>query len=284
MKLPLLIAGLLFAVFHGTAVVRAAETDAKAAAVETKIGIEGVYFLRDERAGIAPAAANDKSPLILRIASVVRDKDAYLYEIHFIGTRAGAHDLREYLVRSDGEPLGEGVPLRVVVHSVLPKSHDGDLEGIATPQNLWAWPYRTTLQVALIAWGVITGVILLRRCLQPRPAPSTSPFVAPTLADQLQPLVNAALAGKITVNEQAQLEMLLLAHWREKLQLQSVDADVAVRRMWQDETAGKLLREVETWLHTRPGTRQVDVATLLAPYRNTAAITLPRQPAEVAAR
>lgn len=251
--------------------------------VDTKIGIEGVYYLRHAKLGLIPLAANERSPIILRIASVVKDKETYLYEIRYIGTRPGQHDLRKYLAREDGESLGDLPPMTVAVHEVLPKEHDGAIEPLAATGSYGAWPYRRMLQGGLILWGIATAVYFVRRFMQQRPKPVVKTNAAPTLADQLLPLVEAALAGNMTTPQQARLEMLLLTHWRQKLNLASLPPDKALRQMRKHETAGKLLRELESWLHARPGTRQVDVAALLSPYRAAAAIQLDVPKLEAAA-
>jgi hypothetical protein len=251
--------------------------------IDTKIGTEGVYYLRYEREGLIPLAANERSPIILRIATVVKDKDTYLYEIRYIGTRSGQHDLRKYLAREDGQALENLPPLKVAVHEVLPKEHDGAIEPLAATGSYWAWPYRRLLQGGLIVWGIATGVYLVRRFMHRKPVPVVKTNAAPTLADQLLPLVEAALAGNMTTTQQARLEMLLLTHWRQKLDLASLPPDKALRQMRKHESAGKLLRELEFWLHARPGTQQVDVSALLAPYRTVEAIRLGGPKLEVAA-
>jgi hypothetical protein len=87
----------------------------------------------------------------------------------------------------------------------------------------------------------------------------------------------------MTTPQQARLEMLLLTYWRQKLQLAELPPDKALRQMRKHEAAGKLLRELESWLHARPGTQQVDVAALLEPYRTAAAIHFEAPKLEAAA-
>jgi hypothetical protein len=90
-----------------------------------------------------------------------------------------------------------------------------------------------------------------------------------TLADRLRPLVEDARTGELSTERRAELERLLLAHWRERRDLAGVDAADAVIRLRRDEEAGPLLRQLEEWLH-RPGgsgAHEVDVAALLEPYR-----------------
>ena len=61
---------------------------------------------------------------------------------------------------------------------------------------------------------------------------------------------------------------MLLAHWRGRLGLEQTDAAQAIGTLKQHPEAGALLNQLELWLH-RPGTHdEVDVAELLAPYRD----------------
>lgn len=251
--------------------------------VEAKIGIEGTYFLRHPSAGLIAKPANDDSPVVLRIVDVVKDGKSYLYEIRFIGFREGEHDLRDYLAGTNSGAYEISSPMVIVVHAVLPKDHDGTIEDYSAAGKYWAPPYRTLLRAAIVLWGVATCAYLIRRCFfQPAPIVATL-SQQPTLADQLLPLVDAAIAGRLTTAGQARLERLLLAHWQQKLQLTELVPDKALRQLRVHPTAGKLLRELEAWLHMRPGTHVVDVQTLLAPYRTAAAIELEPAAAAVTA-
>src|SRR6185369_4156398 len=138
------------------------------------------------------------------------------------------HDLRKYLAREDGQPLENLPPLKVAVYEVLPKEHDGGIEPLAATGSYWAWPYRRLLQGGLILWGIATGVYLVRRFMHRQPLPVVKTNAVPTLADQLLPLVEEALSGHMTTPQQARLEMLLLTHWRQKLQLADLAPDKAL--------------------------------------------------------
>jgi hypothetical protein len=88
------------------------------------------------------------------------------------------------------------------------------------------------------------------------------------LAERLAPLVAQAQTGTLDSVGLAQLERLLIATWRERLDLGGIDYRSALQRLRDDATAGALLRQVERWLHARPeGSAPVDVGALLAPYR-----------------
>jgi hypothetical protein len=67
---------------------------------------------------------------------------------------------------------------------------------------------------------------------------------------------------------------LLLTYWRRRLNLQGIEPFAAVALLRDHEQAGALLRQVEAWLHKPGGAGEVDLAGLLAPYRD-----LPEEPA-----
>jgi hypothetical protein len=87
------------------------------------------------------------------------------------------------------------------------------------------------------------------------------------MADQLRPLVEAAIAGRLSAPEQARLERMLIARWRDELELAGLPPAQALRRMREHPEAGQLLEQLEGWLHCPPGAVEVDVAAVLAPYR-----------------
>jgi hypothetical protein len=92
-----------------------------------------------------------------------------------------------------------------------------------------------------------------------------------TLAERLRPLVESASRGQLGADEQAHLERMLIGHWRERLALDALDASEAMSRLRAHPEAGALLRALEDWLHRPPGSVQVDVEAMLAPYRGAVA-------------
>ena len=89
-----------------------------------------------------------------------------------------------------------------------------------------------------------------------------------SLAEKLRPLLEGAVAGKLSRAELAGLERGLLAYWRKRLKLEDVDPGEAAEKLRAHPEAGPLLAKLEAWLH-HPGTPElVDVPALLAPYRD----------------
>ena len=244
---------------------------------EVRIGIEGAFRLEHNGPELATKPFDEKSPIVLRIAQVTESQGGRVYDLRYIGQYAGTFDLRDYLVRRDGEPL-EDVPAAIVtIRESLPANHNGSLEEIADPGILGALPYRFLLKLAVGLWLMGIAFLIAHRISGRRQeAPSEEP-APPTLADQLRPLVEAAIAGEMSLAEKGRLERLLFAYWRERLEPPGLSPLELLRRMKEHAEARVLLLRLEEWLHQRPKPRPHDLAELLAPYRSAQAVEL-REP------
>jgi hypothetical protein len=85
-------------------------------------------------------------------------------------------------------------------------------------------------------------------------------------------LVEAAAAGELGPEGQAQLERLLTGYWRERLALPELRMAEAVMRLKAHAEAGELLRALERWLHRPGGISATEVSVLLEPYRQRPAL------------
>jgi hypothetical protein len=224
------------------------------------------------------------SPMLVRIASTrPGDSGAFIYRLDFLGAVAGPHDLRDLLEHDDGSPATDLPAMSVDVVSQLPPNHGTDVYGIPDPPfTLIGW-YREFLIITAIAWIAIPILILIRRALRRRPpvvAPVSVP--APSLADELRPLLEAAKARAMTITERGRLELLLYRFWKEHLGIASGTQAQAIASLRAHPQAGQLLLAVERWLHQRDRgseTADPDVASLLEPFRS---VTLAPAPTEVA--
>jgi hypothetical protein len=87
------------------------------------------------------------------------------------------------------------------------------------------------------------------------------------------------MAGRLAPAQLAELERSLLAYWEWRLNLRDIKPAEAIAKLRGHPDAGPLLQRLEEWLH-RPGTADdVDVATLLKPYKD-----IPADLVELAAR
>ena len=63
---------------------------------------------------------------------------------------------------------------------------------------------------------------------------------------------------------------MLIAFWRERLDLAGLPMHEALARLRRHEPSADCLSSLDQWLHDRPGRHTVDVAAILRPYRDHA--------------
>lgn len=248
----------------------------------TTIGIEGKVMYRVEAGGprLIARPVDRFADVNLRIAEVIEDGNAKLYDLRFIAQHAGRFDLRDALERVDGGPMSALPAAPVAVGAKLDPEHDGELIAM---QDVSAKPragYRATMIAVGSVWLLVPIVYAgwrlahrrRREVLAPPPPP-------PTLADQLAPMVELARTGKLDVEGRATLERLVIAYWRKRLHLQSLSTRAALDAVKADPKAGALLNAVERWLHA-PHARDAadnsadEAMRLLNDYRDASAIQL----------
>jgi hypothetical protein len=233
---------------------------------EPTVGIESAVEVLLPGTMLQAKTPERNAPVNVRIASTRPHGTLISYDLRYVGLVPGQYDLRPYLFRQDGSSADDLPPIMVAVRGLLPPDHLGELPEPPTSPFAFLGGYRIAMGVLAVGW-VLAAVPLImmrrRRGAQLEPAAVEAP---PTLIDRLRPLVQKAGAGTLDTAEKAKLESLLLAHWRERLELEDLSAAEALAVLRQNPEAGALLRTLEDWLHRRPGTAQVDVESALAPY------------------
>jgi hypothetical protein len=218
-----------------------------------------------------------KAPIRLRIVAAYPHGSAFRYDLEYQGLQPGTFDLKDYLRRKDGSAL-TGVPaLPVKIIATLPP---GQVEPNAP--TLGASPvaggyFILQVVVGFIWWVGLVLIIHYGFIRRKRAAAEEESAKPKTLADRLKPLVDGAIAGRLSQPELARLERTLIAYWRRRLQLEDADPDQAIAALRAHAEAGPLLEQLDTWLHipATATTRQpVDPARLLAPYRQLPADAL----------
>jgi hypothetical protein len=220
------------------------------------------------------------APILARVIRSTVDADGIVTtRLGFIGTTAGVFDLAPLLEHADGTVASGLEPIQVAIESTLPETVGSDLFGGTESEPFRANRYRATLIAIGVLWlAVPIAVLVVRRMRRQAAAPVVPPAPPPSLADQLRPLVQSAIAGTLDVAGRGQLELLLYSYWRERRGLDGLSQAEAVSALRRDESAGELLVAVERWLHDRPdaANRSAErVEALLAPYRDAAAIHAP---------
>jgi hypothetical protein len=208
-----------------------------------------------------------RDPVVVRIVASYPHGSAFRYDLTYYALEPGQYDLRTYLRRKNGSALGELPAIPVSVAPLLPP---GQIE--PHPVSLEASPrfggYRALMVVASTLWFMGLAY-LLHRAYEARRAVRREAEAPATRADRLRPLVASAVAGELDPAGQAELERLLIAHWRERLGLEDERPTVLMSVLRQHPEAGPLFRAFEDWLH-RPESERRDLgdelAGLLRPY------------------
>jgi hypothetical protein len=221
------------------------------------------------------------APFVLRIVETYPHGESHRYTFEYYALEPGSYNLTDYLQRKDAQPAVELPSLLVNVEASLPP---GQIEPNALKPS--ALPsvggYRIWLTVGVLVW-VVGAYVLLFVGRKPDPELESVSSARPqSLADRLRPTIEAAIAGKVSHAELAELERGLFGYWRTRLDLNNLPTNEALRQVMKHPEAGQLLRQLEVWLHDPSRTEQVDVGELLEPYRNLPSDLLqPMQPAEV---
>ncbi len=239
--------------------------------LETTIGMDGIYFLRYSGAPLEAKPLDENAPIILRIGDVtpVDAKDPtgpHIYELRYIGTRAGQYDLRDYLIVTAGRSPAGVEPIPVSVSELLPPDHQGDLEALAARKSPRFLSYRALLAAAAIIWSMPMLVYVANRLRRRRTPATETAATSESLEVQLQALATSAMQRELSPAERARLERLLVQYWRESLELDKLSPERLQAELSQNVRTSDLVRQLEAWLYRRPGTATVDVASLLEPY------------------
>lgn len=238
-------------------------------ATATTVGVPATiedHVLPGPELEVKPLADRD-APFVLRIVDSYPHGESRRYTFEYYALEPGSYNLTDYLQPKDAEPAVELPALQVNVEAALPP---GQIEPHALKPS--ALPsvggYRIWLTVGVLVWVVGAYILLFVGRKSDPDIESAAKAQPKSLADRLRPTIEAAIAGKVSHAELAELERGLFGYWRTRLGLNNVPTHKALRKVLQHPEAGQLLRQLEVWLHDPSRTEQVDVGKLLEPYRN----------------
>lgn len=213
-------------------------------AQRTARGTTGAFEVTSGAALRAKALRDASSPVLVRVNEIAPER----YRIEYIGAVEGSFDVAALIERADGR-APEGLPdLRVEIYTQLPPNHGTDVFGLSAPGFSLAAHYTTALTAIAALWVAVPAYFVARRALRKKPAPPAPAPRAPSVADRLFAIVDAARTRELDTAERGRLELLVLqelratgAHGRDL-----ADATAALR---DDPHTAALVRAVESWLH-----------------------------------
>ena len=246
-------------------------TSAPQAMAEKSIGLENDVKITLDRGDYLPKPMSDRTPLILRLEQIKPAANGrFTYQFHYISFEPGSYKLADYLIHTDGTPATDLGETPIEICSILPPEFQGQLNPFSPQPFPEIGGYRVVLGGLAVLWlcGLPALIWLGRK--KPELAVAEEIISIPSYAEQMQPFVEAAAVGNLSVTGQATLERLLTGYWREKIAQPEQRMGEALTALKAHPEAGSLLRALERWLHQPGGASRTEIEKLLAPYRQPA--------------
>lgn len=217
---------------------------------------------------LQPVPRRDREPsLVVQILETKPAKDGFRYTFEVQGLDAGTYNLGDFLREATAESGNSTHKVPVTITTALPPGlpRPADLESKPAPE---IGGYRTVLKVLGILWVIILAIIIYS--FRKKKAQATQELPPPTVAERLKPLVQKASQESLSTDDQAQLERLLVGHWRERLpEIANEEPAKVLRQLRAHPEASPLILQLEKWLHSpNPNFSPDDLDQLLAPYRS----------------
>lgn len=219
----------------------------------------------------ARAEQSPLSPVMVRVTPIPNSSHQ---TIEFMGSVAGAFDLRDYVERQDGESAQDLPAIPVTIVTRLLPEQGTDLYASSESWLNWRASYREILWGLVVLWAAVPVAYFVIRARRKRPVEAvvvTDSTI--TLEDRLRDALGISASRTLTVEERGQLELLVFRYLAERSH-RSNETDVDPASVLQDlrshpETRG-LVAALERWLHTRGGeTGHAHAAAALDEFRRS---------------
>ena len=198
----------------------------------------------------------------VRIAKVIEQASARIYDVRYIVNREGTFDLKDYLTAENGGGL-DGLPsFKFHGDPKLSKHLDARIQETETIAVDVGGHYYVTLAALGVLWIVWLLLIIFWGRAKPAKAVAVQP--EPTLAEMLRGFLAQLEAGTLDAEAKAKMEMLLLRRWREDLSLAGVPMNTALDVIARSEKTASPLRQLQEWLHRpAPVVKGEEIAAML---------------------
>ncbi|GAA5494705.1 hypothetical protein Rhal01_00869 [Rubritalea halochordaticola] len=210
---------------------------------------------------------NLSSSLVIRILEIKPASEGFRYDMEVYGLDPGTHQLSKYLQYADSkEPVSElDTALEVTVQhpaDTLPKPQK---LSYSTPSNLSN--YRVMLWTLASVWILIFLLILFYR--KKNKDASGAEEVKLSTYEKIQELVLATAHGDLSHNQQAELERLIIGHWKKQVPgLEFMPTADAITQLRTHTEASPLVLKIEHWLHAPSASvTQKEIEPLLTTFK-----------------
>jgi hypothetical protein len=217
---------------------------------------------------LEPIPRTDREiPLMVRLVETKPAQDGFRYTFEVQGLDPGTYNLGNYLRKEESESGRSRHNIPLTITTELPP-------GLARPAELQTETlpriggYRALIAVLVIAW--VGGIVCIYYSMRKKPERTILRTGELTIPDRLKPLLEKAARYPLVLEEQALLERLILAHWRERVpEVKKLPPDKALTALRKHSEAAPHLLQLEKWLHSRnPGINSEKLEELLKPYRS----------------
>jgi hypothetical protein len=202
----------------------------------------------------------------LRIADEVQRGAVRVYDVRYVINLPGEFDLTDYLMTVDGSPIDNLPSFHVRGLTSLTKDIETRIQEIENVQvHIWHWYYETMVGLGVL-WGLwLCGLVFLGR--PPKKRRVVPPPPPPSIEERIERFLKAMVRRELSTVEKAELETLLLEHWRERLGLHDRRMAAACRQIERSRECGTVYQALQKWLHAPHS--QVGAEAFLAGYRSS---------------
>jgi len=189
--------------------------------------------------------------------SAVKNGDGYIYDFGYVGHEPDIYDLRDYLVRADGSPLGGIDPIPIEIAGLLPPGNRAELILPELPAPSPRGGYSNVLKAIAATWLVLAAVWVTLVCLawlrRAKIRRALSASAAPDASDEVRRLIRLACEVELSVDSKLRLERLLFAVWCRRLGWCGRSPEDVSPALARDERIGPKFMALTSWLYGPPG-------------------------------
>ncbi|MEL7496211.1 MAG: hypothetical protein AAFN77_01285 [Planctomycetota bacterium] len=214
---------------------------------------------------LAGKPISDKDAMVVRVVKALPHADGFRYEIRFQGLEAGSFNLAKWLVRKDGSSTEDLPEIPVEIKSLLPPGQikPNELEQGWIPR-LGGYRRVALFIAALWVLGLLGLIFLGRKRARKKQVEEKQV----TLAELLKTRLTSAFHNEMSPTQYAELERMLFGFWRKRLGLESLPMAAALEKVRNHKDSGPLMMVLERWMHSPHREEEIDLASLVEPYKN----------------